>query len=529
MSRLAQYINQHIVGTVFDAPTVCSHYSTDGSILQYSPRLVAFPKTTQDVRKLLRFSNQLAGKGYQLPVTLRGTGLDKTGAAIGQGIIISTSKLNQIEEIDVRGRLVRVQPGITVEKLNQALNLHGLWLPVSCSPSTTIGGLIANYTKSNLGTNYGDIDRYVERLEVVLASGDLLQIAHYSNHVIRQVIKSNSREGVLYRQLARILNDHEDTIQTIVGRPSNRSGYANITHINYARHWDLSPLFFASQGTLGAITDVILRLEILSSARKRLAIIFHDLHSAIDVMDTISMLNPRSIQIADLKIAELADQQGIKPNIFTRKIGKGWLVIVEFDGSKFKVARKIHQAVKQLPAHLRFIVEDSSNQDDFSKFNSMLLGYANPNVGERSPIVDDVFIPPDQLPKFIDELKVLEQTLGVELPLYGSYLRANYQVRPVIDYSELDGRQLAVNFLRKYSRLVNDCGGSITGGSPEGRIKTPLISRTTCVEERMLYAAIKDAFDPYHILNPGVKLDADMTNLFHHLRTTPRQGLTNLY
>ena len=90
MSKLANYLNQYIVGNVFDRPSICRQYSTDRSILQISPRLVVFPESSEDIQALLRFTNQLAMRNFRLPVTLRGTGLDKTGAAIGDGLIIST-------------------------------------------------------------------------------------------------------------------------------------------------------------------------------------------------------------------------------------------------------------------------------------------------------------------------------------------------------------------------------------------------------------------------------------------------------
>ena len=111
MSKLAEYLNRHTIGNVFDRTTICDQYSTDRSILKITPRLVAVPESTDDIRKLMRFADQLAARDYYLPITVRGSGLDKTGASIGEGMIISMEKFCHIEEIDVRGRLVRVQPG----------------------------------------------------------------------------------------------------------------------------------------------------------------------------------------------------------------------------------------------------------------------------------------------------------------------------------------------------------------------------------------------------------------------------------
>ncbi len=88
MSKLAEYLNRHTIGNVFDRPSICEAYSTDRSILKITPRLVAIPESTDDIRKLLRFADQLANRDFFLPITPRGTGLDKTGASIGEGLLI---------------------------------------------------------------------------------------------------------------------------------------------------------------------------------------------------------------------------------------------------------------------------------------------------------------------------------------------------------------------------------------------------------------------------------------------------------
>lgn len=157
MSKLAKYLNQHISGNVFDRPSICAEYSTDRSILEATPRLVAFPENTDDVRRLVLFSDQLALRSFRLPLTMRGTGIDKTGAAITEGMIISTERMDQIEEVDLRGRLIRVQPGITLGALNAALGLQGLCLPIDYDPRSTIGGLIANCPNDDASDRRGGI------------------------------------------------------------------------------------------------------------------------------------------------------------------------------------------------------------------------------------------------------------------------------------------------------------------------------------------------------------------------------------
>lgn len=87
-------------------------------MIEITPRLVAIPYDTDDIQFLMRFANDVAAKDFKLPVTVRGSGQSKTGACLGSGMIISTEKLNKIAEVDEHSRLVRVQAGVTLEKLN---------------------------------------------------------------------------------------------------------------------------------------------------------------------------------------------------------------------------------------------------------------------------------------------------------------------------------------------------------------------------------------------------------------------------
>lgn len=529
MSKLAKYLNQHILGNVFDRPSICQAYATDRSVLEINPRFVAIPETTEDVCKLVRFSNQLALRGFELPITVRGSGTDKTGAAIGEGVVISTSRLNHVEEIDTRGRLVRVQAGVTLGTLNTALSLHGLCLPVDYDPAATIGGLIANCPSDDASSQYGGIFHYVERAEVVLASGDRIQLAPYSHRTIETKNLSDSAEGALYRKIQEVVDRHGDAIADRSMRSFDTAGYANITRVRDSHSFNLLPLMFASQGTLGIITDVILHVEPLPPATRQFAVPLHDLKALLRFTNFVRELDPRTVRIYDLRIIRAAAAYGNQPTLLSlHELGDGWLVLVEFDDRKRRAERKIQNCIEVLPVGSIAIAETPDNSLEFREFRTAVLSYLNDNLsGERLPIIDDVYIPSYKLTDFIDDLKMIEQTLDLELPVFGSFVTSNYHVRPEIDCTTVAGRKQMIAFLRQYGRLVQSVGGSVTGGSPEGRVKA-LVTPKFSTEEQGLYSAIKDAFDPNHILNPGVKLSVDPTTVIRHLRNAEPEGVIYL-
>lgn len=526
MSKLAKYLNRHIIGNVFEQPSIVQAYTADRSILQYTPRFVALPEVADDVRRLVRFANQLAMRNFRLPITVRGSGLDKTGAAIGDGMLISLERLNHIEEIDVHGRLVRVQPGITLGSLNAALALQGLTLPIDADPRMTIGGLIANCYNDDFTNRHHGIFHYVEQTEVVLASGDIVQLRPYTTRAIDAKMQATSVEGALYRKVEQILDQHGDTVTERMMRPFDTAGYADVTRVRQGHTTNLLPLMFASQGTLGIITDVILRVNLLPPDQRQMIAVLRDTKTLLRALDFIKDLEPAVIRIYDMRIIEIATTEGNRPSLLEQSPDDGWLLEVGFDFRRSKTSRKLQQCLSVLPTGTFAVLETKENTTDFYDLRTALLSYLNTDQnGLRLAVLDDVYIPSYKLTEFTQDLQMLEETLGITLPLFGSFATSNYSVRPVIDCTSLDGRQLLMSFLRQYSRLVVKHSGSLTGGSPEGRVKLLPGAQPLPENELQLYRDIKSAFDPYNILNPGVKLDVDTKDVLRHLRTTVRPGL----
>src|ERR1700754_3070402 len=130
MSKVAHYLQEHLVGEVMTSTDARRYFATDGSILQLAPALVVYPRNENDVRKTARFSWQLAERGRVIPITARGNGTSKSGAALGSGLmLVFPAHMNHILELDTKGGSVTVEPGINFGKLQQALHTHGRFLP----------------------------------------------------------------------------------------------------------------------------------------------------------------------------------------------------------------------------------------------------------------------------------------------------------------------------------------------------------------------------------------------------------------
>lgn len=521
MGKVAKYLNQLTIGNVFDTVDVVEAYAYDRSALKIKPKLVALPESTEDIRKILRFCYQLAGKDIKIPVTVRGSGLDEMGSDLSNSLIISTEKLNNLLEFDKRERLVRVQAGITLKELNTALLINGLTVPVGGHDNETIGGIISNCPSDNYSGKYGGIMNYVERIEVVLANGDVLQTSRLSSRSVARKAKEKNLEGSIYRKVTQILSANGKLVDEIYKKNTGSSGYPTLTQVKRGSSIDLTPLFFGAQGTLGVITEVILRAVPKKTQSKRVVATFEEFEVAQKFLDLANSLKPTELNIYDIKIIKTAEDNGKRLSDITRKMQTGYVVFARFDDRSNACLRKIMSVKSVLPKTTQLLVEAPQNTAKLNEFENSLISFLNAaHSGERVPFLTDFYIPSENLGKFIKDLAVLEKSLKLDLSIYGSYSASNYNLRPRFRVEDKDFSKKALMFLRAGAYVINRAGGSVTGGSPEGRVKALVTNPELNETEKKLYLAIKQIFDSRGLVNPGVKLGANPRFTISHFRST---------
>ncbi|MBQ9029195.1 FAD-binding oxidoreductase [Candidatus Saccharibacteria bacterium] len=531
MSNIPKLLNQIIVGNAFDEPRILEAYSCDRSILKMRPEMVVLPETTDDVRRIVRFVSQLRQRGTKTSLTVRGSGLDKTGADLTDKILVSMERMNRIQEIDSRSKLVRVQAGITLEKLNTALSLHGLVLPIDANPKETIGSIIANFTIDSYAGKYHGISHYVDCLEAVMADGNVLQTKNYNRRGLQRKIEdTDDPESGIYNRMNDVINNSEEALTIIKEKPTlDAAGYQMATQVerDNSRVFELTPLFYASQGTLGIITEVILRLEPMPSKVTRFAAGFETASGAVKYVEKISPLSPLAIELYDAHIFERAAENGKELGLFAKRYNKGYIAIVVFDDNRLVARKKLNDCLKLVPDSAAAILETKENTKEFSRIHTALKSYLNDDTkGERLYLADDFYVPQHRLLDFIKHLPELEESVKRELPLFGDYLTSNYSLRPDLNMNTIAGRQDALKFLKKFADYLVEYDGVLTGGSPEGRIKALVVNQEENPTVHQFYQDIKAAFDPENIFSPGVKLESDVKKFVKHLRTEVLQGIT---
>ena len=400
MGRIARYLNQLINGDVFDTPEILEAYSTDRSVLKIKPKLVALPESTEDIRKLMRFASQLASKGINIPVTVRGSGLDEMGADLGSGMIISTEKLNRLLESDKRERLVRVQAGITLRELNIALSINGLTIPIDGHDNETIGGIISNCPADDWSGKYGGIYHFVERLEAVLPNGDLLQTNRISKRAVMRKMKDKTNESRIYGRVLQLIKKNEPLLKALKSNKQDLSGYKNIVRVADKTSMDLLPLFFGSEGTLGVITEVILRAVPIQKEVKRVALTFTDFMDSEKLLDFAKTLKPLELNLYDLRVIKTAEKNGKKPNEITKKMDAGFVVIAKFNDKGNAKIRRIERYGKKIAKNTKIIVESSKTTSALNDLETSLTSFVNSTkIDGATPLMVGVRFLQQCLPK----------------------------------------------------------------------------------------------------------------------------------
>ena len=525
MNRLAVYLNHHIDGVVYSAPSILAASSTDRSVLKYFPRLVAEPISTLDVRRLARFSYQLAQKNIQLPITLRGAGLSKNASDIGSGLIMSLARMNHIQEIDPIQRLVRVQTGVTLGELRKSLLLQGLDFVVYGDDRETIGDLISRNASVYDNTRPKTISSLITCAEVVLADGSLIQAEPLNKLTLKKKTKLNNFEGDIYHEISELCRENSEVVDALDSLHS-RAGFAGIRDFA-GKSASLVPLFCGADNSLGIITEVILKVEPVFDEPIRIAVVCRNANDYVKVVNVLQKLNLTDLFVYDTELYNEVENTGKTSRFFRKASDDGYLITATIkDDSNLWRKHKLRKIKTELKNY-RLIIEDKDNRNDFDVLNENLIAYLNDSAKNiyRLPLIDGVYIPREAQVRYLNAVTRMSDKLGVALAIYGRPEFDTFTVRPNYTINTAEGRRKMVSFMREYIKMIYDLGGNACGNASEGRFLPIFINQYRDAKQLKLDGRIKQIFDPFDIFNPGIKQEADVHNILRHFRIDYGDGI----
>lgn len=529
MNKVAHYLQEHLRGEVITSADVRKYFSTDGSVFKVIPEIVVYPRNENDVRKTARFTWQLAERGKVVPITARGSGTDQAGGALGSGImLVFPAHMNRILELDGKSGVVTIEPGINYGKLQQTLHTHNRFLPPfpSSIEFCTVGGAIANNAGGEKTIKYGSTRDYVRGLRVVLANGEVIETHRLSKRELNKKLGLASFEGELYRTIDTLIEENKEVLEARLAVTKNSAGYAIADVKRKDGSFDLTPLIVGSQGTLGIVTEASVETEYHNPAATLIVAKFDDLQVAEEAVLELRNLPeiPSAIEMVDENLLNFIHTHN--PNQLKGIIDPPYhklIMLIEFDNNSDRTQKRMcKKATKILSKYqIPYQVEtEMDKREELWKIRhsaANVISHAEGN-SKALPIIEDGIVPVDKFQQYIKAVYELFKRYNLSAALWGHAGNANLHMQPFLDLSQVGDRQKVFKIIDDYYQMVISLGGSTSGEHSDGRLRAPYLELMYGKEMYSIFQKVKQAFDPYGILNPGVKMDVTLDDIKPLLR-----------
>ncbi len=530
MSKVANYLQEHLLGEVMTSVDAKNYFSTDNSIFTIQPSMIVYPRNESDIRKTARFTWQLAERGRVIPITARGAGTDQTGAAIGNGIIlVFSAHMNKILEFDSKSGLAIIEPGINFSKLQETLHTHGRFLPSmpSSGEYSTLGGAVANNSSGSDLIKYGELRGYIQGLRVILANGEVIETARINKKELNKKLGLTTFEGEIYRQIDTLIEEEISIInQSKLNIIKNNAGFDLMDIKRKDGSFDLTPLFVGSQGTLGIISEITLSTENYNPETNLLMATCDNIDQIQSIVNELNQLSelPSAIEIIDGNL--LREAYSINSSVFKGLIESpfpAFCLFIELDIVSDRILKKTTKKIKKIleKNSINVSVEyELANQQKMWKLrdiSSYLLSH-NYGTSKALPVIGDGVVPYSKVNELlVGVYKIFERT-KLTPAIWGHIGSGMVHLQPRLDVNQVGDRQKIFKLMDEYYALILSLGGSISGEGNDGRLRAPYLASMYSTELMTVFEKVKIIFDPYGTLNPGVKFGTSIEDLKQILR-----------
>ena len=432
-------------------PAKVEPYGADAVKEKFPPEAVVFPASTAQMQAILRLANE-----FRFPVTARGGGVGYTGGAVpvNGGIVVGTDRMNKIIEINQSDLYAVCQPGVTTFAVQEAVEKLDLFYPPDPASykNSFIGGNIAENAGGMRTPKYGVTKHYVLGLEVVTATGE--------------IIKTGGK-----------------TVKNVVG-------------------FDLTGLICGSEGLLGIITEATLKLLPKPEATATVRASFKTMQAACETLTkfTPAGLLPMAMEVIDKHCLNAIEQNfafGLSPDANA-------VLLVAVDGAREQVERDAHLIEQILTQNKAFDVLRSQSKDEEDKLwdvrraiSPSLMKYGTLKLNE------DVVVPRSRVPELIAQINQIAERHSTFVACFGHAGDGNIHVNFMCDRDNPESVKQAREAVKETFQLSVKLGGSISGEHGIGYVKAQYLDVAIDAATLNTMRAIKTAFDPNGILNPG--------------------------
>jgi glycolate oxidase len=443
-------------GNVLTAPEDRIAYSYDATaMLSGKPEAIVFAETTGQIAGILRLANT-----ENFKIVPRGSGTNLSGGTIPTGsncVVLVTVKMDRILELDPRNLTIRVQPGVLTGKIDEAAAGHGLFYPPDPGSLkvSTIGGNVAENSGGLRGLKYGVTRDYVLGLEVVLPTGDILRCG---TKCVKDV-----------------------------------AGYS------------LKDIFIGSEGTLGVITEILLKLLPRPAAKRTLVATFHSMTDAADAVSEIiaAKIIPCTMEFLDK--TTLANVEAFA------KIGlpaANAFLMIETDGHPVVAGEEIRQVETVVRNHRPGQVRLAGNEREAEQLATARRA-AFSALARQWPttILEDATVPRSELAKLVAFIQTVAEKYRLKIGIFGHIGDGNLHPTFLCDEKNADEIKRVHAAFDEIFQKTLELGGTLTGEHGIGLAKKEFFAKSAGQTSLDLMRTLKRTLDPNNVLNPGKIFD----------------------
>jgi len=426
-------------------------YSKDASEHKHRPEAAVWATTTEEVSAILKLANQ-----EMFPVTARGAGTSLAGLAVPEqgGLVLDLGRMNKIVEINIEDRLAVVQPGLVYADLEKALAPHGFFFPPDPASGKvcTLGGNVATNAGGIKGAKYGTTKDYVLALEVVLPDGRVL---HTGSRCMKSV-----------------------------------SGY------------DLTKLFVGSEGTLGVVTEIILKINPRPALTSTAMATFQDLEDAGRAVSEIMYCGilPSALEIVDQQTLIAINQN---TDLDLPEVEA--ILVAEADGhtkeeTEYQLSKIINIFKKNGAGS---VTRAEKPEDAEALWTARKSAYAVITRINNNIFVEDLTVPMSKVPDMLRAISDIGKKYDLKMPTVGHAGDGNLHPCISIDGTNPDEMKRMQEASAELFKKVIELGGTLTGEHGIGLAKARFMKMEHDDVAMDVMRSIKQTFDPNNILNPG--------------------------
>ncbi len=538
MKNELEILKTQLQGELFWDSIHCTIYSTDASVYKEEPLAVAFPQSSEDLKKLILFA---ARNNTSLIPRTAGTSL--AGQVVGKGVIVDFSKhLNKIIEVNKEEGWAWVEPGVVLDELNQHLKSYGLFFGPETSTGNRcmMGGMLGNNACGLHSLVYGSTRDHTLEIECILSDGSLASFKALNETEFLEKLKADGLEGDIYKGLHSILSDENNARIIKEGYPDpdiprRNTGYAldlllqSKPYNDKGNYINLCKILAGSEGTLTVTTKIKLNLVPTPLPEKALVCAHFKTVRESLLSNLIALESkPSAIELMDSVILECAmsNKSQAENSAFIDGHPRTILIIEHVSETKQELDKKVEETINSIKkagygySYPVLYGDDCERAWNLRKAGLGLLANI-PGDSKSVSVIEDTAVPVSKLSEYIVEDEKIFKSMDLECIYYAHVGSGELHLRPLLNLKDSADTKRFKEIATRIVELVKKYNGSLSGEHGDGRLRAPFIPLILGEENYELIKEVKRIFDPDGILNPGKIVDAPPMDEFH--RYTPGQ------